>query len=646
MTEKVQIRRVGERIEAKIPYIGGDGPVAAKSVAGYKWNNATKTWSYPLSWDSATGLRKASKSLGLDLVISEGLKAWGQQEKERRQRLASIDRNSSTVIDLPRVRELYPKIWDALSSRPFQTAGVRFGVETGSFLLADDPGLGKTLQTIALMIESEVRGPILVVANKSAATISWPNEIAKWAPHDRVVQFGAHIPAAKRDQLIADLFAEYESEDLTPKSQRTWVVMNPHWIRLKAELDDYGKYVYDKGGVKIQKATVPELFFHTWAGIVADESHETLATNTGNAKKWSQQRQGLGALVTTGPKVSISGTPMRGKPENMFGHLNWIDGKKYRGYWPWAKRNFYVTETGFGGAMELGSLRDPDSFYRELEPIMLRRVKSEVAADLPPKQYGGTPHPSGDVVGVWLPLEKDQKKQYDNFVKTNSIEDAGGNTLSATGILAIYTRMKQLANTSASVGTREVRGEDGAIIDEDYFVPALPSNKYEWLKEWLMERDLLGKDAKGTGKVIVASQFRQTIDLFRENLEANGTPSFAITGETPAENRVAYQNAFQNDPDSHKLFFLQSVAGGTSLTLDMADDVIILDEMWDPDKQTQIEDRAHRLSRKHNVTIWYTRSLETIEEYIGTTVDERMNTCRSVLDGARGVEVAKKLMRK
>lgn len=66
--------------------------------------------------------------------------------------------------------------------------------------------------------------------------------------------------------------------------------------------------------------------------------------------------------------------------------------------------------------------------------------------------------------------------------------------------------------------------------------------------------------------------------------------------------------------------------------------------MWDPDVQTQIEDRAHRLSRKHNVSIWYTRSLDSIEEYIGATVEERNRTCRGIMDGSRGVETRKKLI--
>lgn len=75
--------------------------------------------------------------------------------------------------------------------------------------------------------------------------------------------------------------------------------------------------------------------------------------------------------------------------------------------------------------------------------------------------------------------------------------------------------------------------------------------------------------------------------------------------------------------------------------------MIILDEMWNPDNQEQVEDRAHRLSNtEHHVTIWYVRSRETIEEDIGVTLEERLNTCKGIMDGQRGVDFAKKLLQK
>ncbi|UVK63856.1 DNA helicase [Gordonia phage LilyPad] len=640
-----------------------------KSVGGGRWDPKRKAWVYDLHWHTCLRIRKLiATPLGWRIRLSQDMKAWAEEEKVRQDSIP--DPNEQKLIQLA-LSEYAPRIWDAVSTRKFQTVGIDFGNRVRRFILADDPGLGKTLQTIGMVEEAKLCGPILVVANKSAQQITWPNEIRKWTD-DKVVVFDATIPKHKRGQLITDIFDDWERE---PHS-RTWVIMNPYWVRMKAETDDYGRFLRTDKGIKITKAEVPELFMEYWAGVFADESHETLATDTNNAKKWSQQRQGLGALnvAENGFKVSISGTPMRGKPLNMFGQLQWLYPEQYTSFWNWANRHFIVTNDGYKGAKEIGEIIDPKAFYKELAPIMIRRTKGMVASDLPPKQYGGTEHPSGDVVGVWLPMLPEQAKAYEKFVAEGTYTDEKGDTLEAIGVLPLFTRMKQLATTLGHVDQKmvpipktyedNVYDEDGNLlhikgekiklpngrivyqtdpatgekltIPKDIFVPDLPSNKWEWLKEWLMERDLLGADANGTGKVLIASQFRRVLDLFQKELRELGTDSYAITGETQAPERIRIQDDFQTNPDSPKICFLQTVAAGTSLTLDQADDVIILDEMWDPDKQTQLEDRAHRLSRTdHHVTIWYVRSLGTIEEDIGTTVSERFDMCHAVMNGSK-----------
>lgn len=659
--ERVQLAIKQDRLAAKIPYANGLGPELAKTITGRKWHPEGKFWSYPLKYHNAKKLNEIAKEMGLELAMSEKVRAWGLAEKAKlKQDKLMQEAPHTQIFDLPNVRTRYPEMWAALESRPFQTKGVAFGLDKHTFLLGDDPGLGKTLQTIALMAEYDVTEPILIVANVSAKEISWPNEIRKWDPDATVTVFGPQIPASQRGAVIEKVFDEAAYCERNGVVNRQYVLMNPYWVQMKVELDEYGKFVRDNNGLKIVKANVPEIFAHEWGAIVADESHETLACSTGNAKKWSQQRVGMSALrlAKEGFKISISGTPTRGKPTNMFGQLEWLKPEEYTSFWKWAGEYFVVTQDGYGDSYQIGELLDPIRFYTDLNGVMIRRQKSEVANDLPPKQYGGFPHPNGDVVGIWLPMGSRQKKQYKDFVNTATITDENGNEMGAVGALAMYTRMKQLAGSCGSISqkmvklpvldhdgnaVRDPRGKpvyemnehgDYLMVPEQVFVPELPSNKYDWLKEWLMERDLLGKDAKGTSKVIIASQYRQIIDLFADELWIREkTKSYQITGATSAKSRVEQQDKFQNDPDSAKLFFLQSKAGGTSLTLDMADDVIILDEAWDPDIQNQVEDRAHRLSRKHNVTIWYPRSLETVEEYIGTTVQERNEVTHLVLNG-------------
>ncbi len=91
------------------------------------------------------------------------------------------------------------------------------------------------------------------------------------------------------------------------------------------------------------------------------------------------------------------------------------------------------------------------------------------------------------------------------------------------------------------------------------------------------------------------------------------------------------------------LILLNTISGGTSLTLDAADDVVIIDQTWSPDDQTQVEDRAHRISRVHNVTIWNLASLDTIDEDIAILNNER-SIETSVIDTQRDVVYVKRLV--
>lgn len=679
MSEEIHLDKVGKRIVLRTSY-APDVPVACKSVRGYKYDPKERAWTYPLDWDTCLDIRqKIANVLGRQIAFGEEMYEWSVAEKQRQEQLAATAPDPSGLgqADIPGVRERNPKIYKAAISRPFQTVGIAFGARTRKLILADDPGLGKTVQTLGIIEETGLTGPILVVCNTSAQQVTWPNEIEQWTDDEYLV-FDRSIPANLRDDAIREVFEDCRQDP----GRRIWVLMNPHWVRMACDLDEYGKYVRTEKGVKIIRANVPAIFTSgDWAAVIADESHETLAARTGNAKKWSQQRLGLGAVPIRqdGIRISISGTPMRGKPENMFGQLNWIDPEKYTSYWQWAERHFQVTNDGYRGAKEVGSLLDETKFYKESAAYMLRRSKSQVATDLPPKQYGGThldPKNPDSLVGVWLPLLPEQEKAYAELASGSIFDPDTLLTLEPIGLLAEITRAKQYATSCASLVEEDrpmfeqwlnpetnltewkrdpetnrripLRDAEGNRLYETVVTaqPKFPSNKFNWLLEFLDDRNLIGKGNKGTSKVIVASQFRKVIDLFRQELaEKHHCPSFHITGETKVADRKKFQDEFQKNPDSPKVFFLQSVAGGTSLTLDQADDVIILDEMWDEGIQAQIEDRAHRLSRTdHHVTIWYLRSLGTIEEGIGETVEERRTVIRQIMDGSRGVDI-KKLIR-
>ena len=184
-------------------------------------------------------------------------------------------------------------------------------------------GLGKTIQSIAAVIEAGIRGPILVVAPKGAAQLTWPQELEKWVPDDRVLSIGSHMSASEREDAMHTV-AEYQNGKLM-RSNRFWVITSPNYVRIKAETDAFGNYVKKDGQkqIKMVQEGIASFFNIEWSAIIIDESHKTIAGGSGNKKKWSAQKQGLGALNVRedGLRIALSGTPFRGKEEYLWGRL-------------------------------------------------------------------------------------------------------------------------------------------------------------------------------------------------------------------------------------------------------------------------------------------------------------------------------------
>jgi SNF2 family DNA or RNA helicase len=369
-----------------------------------------------------------------------------------------------------------------------------------------------------------------------------------------------------------------------------------------------------------------------WATVIVDEAHQTLAGATGNLKTQSAQSRGLRLLTVRqdGLRLALSGTPFRGKHENIWGILDWLDSEGTPAYWNWIKRHFDVYMDYVIGCEVIGGLKDEKKLAQELRSVMIRRTKKQVVKELPDKLYGGGPvdpdhkpppessswssekiarwYNKYNPIAVWLDMDGKQRKAYEQMCDV-AMADIEGGTLMANSILAEIIRLKQFANSY------------GFLDDQGVFRPQLPSNKFEWILEFLEERNILGEGGSGS-KVVIASQFTKHINLFAYELrERYKTNCFVLTGATNEEQRVQYQREFQKGTTdagnpSADVFLLNSKAGGVSLTLDAADDIILIDNTRNPDDQLQVVDRVHRISRIHQVTVWNLATRESVDENI------------------------------
>ena len=622
--------KIPDRIWIGIPYNPELIENLKDCIPGVRWDKQGRVWHAPLDMQVCQDIAALARSWGAGLTIRPDVADWARSEKTRVAGIVAptdVSRNFDLLSNLRATRH---ELIEAMSEKPWQIPGAQFIASQRRVIVADEPGLGKTVQAIAALVEENVTGPILVVAPKSAVDITWPDEIERWLGTSEIVaRISADMKPAER-RLMIDYAGQIQTK-------RCWVLIGPSYLRIRADLDNHGNFVRDANGRKIIRVVnhaIPELFSVEWSAVIVDESHETLAGQSPGVgkKKWSAQRLGLSALriKTGGFRIAMSGTPFRGKTENIFGTLQWLAPDKYTSFWNWVKRHYGITDsfTGFGAGIIKGDqILDETRFFKELEPYMIRRTYAEVAKDMPPKFYGGThldPTDDDSPIAVWLPLTKAQERQYDKVVK-EALLYLGSEQWTVNGALAEMVRLKQIANSCLIAG-------DKAIAD-------VPSNKVSWLLDFLRERQESGI------KVLVASQFTSFLKMVSEELDKAKIDHYMLTGQTSSKARVSQTKSFQSS-DGYGVFLLNTKAGGVSLTLDAADDVVICDQTWIPDDQLQIENRAYRISRYHHINIWYLASLNTIDEDIAVLNNQREGAIFSVLDKQRGVSLVKALVAK
>jgi SNF2 family DNA or RNA helicase len=665
-------------------------------IPGAYYRDRDRRWSIPLGMATCRLLRA---EYGKALEIGPKLWQWAADEVAHEKRQTDLG-SGLGAVELPRIAQDFPTLAAALQSRPYQTRGARFVADGGVVLIADDPGLGKTTETIAGVVESGVEGPYLVCAPVAALNDAWERELKTRLGDDArvIVVTGSK---AKRQRLLDEALwcgaydgeSMYETERKLEVLARTWVIVNIEMLRTKSwwicpecegknaelrskfeedmaafeeaaifvlalphlpDLDQDRWEASDKpksaiidcghnpNRVKtLHEHQFPELFGgREWGALIMDECQRSLLRNSG---KQSLVRNG--AMMLQGQlRVALSGTPMRGKPQRLWGIFNWLDRVRHSSRWAFIERYWEVTTSGYGGARVIGDFIEDRAaiFNADLNRYMLRRSTLEVSPNLPPKAYMGTPLDPTDPsspVAVWLSMSPEQAKAARDMAALGYAEVNGGR-LQAVGILAILTRLKQFAS---AYGHIIVKGED-----EEEFKPQAPSNKLEWLEQFLRERNIIDDpDEAPTGKVVIVSQFTGLLQMFANYLFGKYGLRYArITGAVTGAKRQHQIDTF-NDPDSGvQVMFLNTIAGGVAVTLDAADDMVFLDETHVPDDQKQAEGRID--NRRPEVKVaqrryWYLKSEGSIDEAIARTNARRDREQAWHLDGRRGVEYAREV---
>jgi SNF2 family DNA or RNA helicase len=271
------------------------------------------------------------------------------------------------------------------------------------------------------------------------------------------------------------------------------------------------------------------------------------------------------------------------------------------GLFPSPKRftEHYRTPIERGGDPEvLAALR------RRVRPLMRRRTKEQVAADLPPKQE--------QVLEVVL--DPRHRKVYDTHLNRERrkvlglLEDLQGNRFT---ILRSLTMLRQLAL-------------DPALVDEAH--AAVPSSKADTFLEHLQEVVAEGHRA------LVFSSFTGFLGTVRARLDGAGLPYSYLDGST--RDRQAVIDGFR--AGRTPVFLISLKAGGSGLNLTEADYVYVLDPWWNPAVEAQAVDRAHRIGQDKTVMVYRLVAADTIEQKVVALQERKRDLFTRVLDDGDG----------
>jgi hypothetical protein len=404
-------------------------------------------------------------------------------------------------------------------------------------LLADDMGLGKTLQALCC-----VRGRTLVVCPTSVLS-SWHEQISRFRPSLRVqVYHGA------RRTLDSD-------SDVTLTSYAL--------LRLDRE----------------------RLCEHHWETLVLDESQTIRNPH-------SQVARAAFALNATN-RISLSGTPVENSLEDLWSQFRLLNPGLLGEYNEFSER--------FVGPIGDGDLSRTKELQARVKPFILRRLKREVAKELPPKTE----------VVLQCELEQNERIVYDALLGA-----ARGELLArleqGDGVFSILEALLRLRQACCHIGL--LPGHD-----------ATTSSKLELLM------DALERSADQGHRALVFSQWTSLLDKIEPHLTRRAITFSRIDGSTKERGEVVEKFQCEDGP---RVMLLSLKAGGLGLTLTRADHVYIVDPWWNPAVEDQAADRAYRIGQENPVLVHRLVAKDTIEE----RVLELQASKRALLASALGEE--------
>ncbi len=439
-----------------------------------------------------------------------------------------------------------------------------------TFLLADEPGLGKTAQAL-LAAEAANAYPLLVVVPNVVKT-NWAREAARWTPRRPAT-------VVQGDGDTVDGFADI-------------VVLNYEVLdRHMGWLGDFG-----------------------FRGMVVDEAHFI-------KNKTSQRSQHVLALSdrirsrTARPLLmALTGTPLINDIEDfraIWQFLGWIDDST-----PLNELMDALEDTGLTPADR--------GFYAAARQCVIdlgivRRRKLDVAADIPARRIAD------------LPVELDGRAGRSIRAAERALagrmvaryETALANRSSDIGVEGIdHDLIRLVARSELKDATTAQSGENVFTM-----MRRIGQAKAE------LAADYATQLARSAGKVVFFAKHIDVMDAAEETFARQGVRFSSIRGGQTPRARQANVDAFVNDPDV-TVAVCSLTAAGVGLNLQVASNIVLAELSWTDAEQTQAIDRSHRIGQAEPVTAWRIIAAQTIDARIAGLIDGKAGLAARALDGA------------
>ena len=440
-----------------------------------------------------------------------------------------------------------------------------------TFLLADEPGLGKTAQAL-LAAQAADAFPLLAVVPNVVKT-NWAREASIWTPNRQVTVI--HGDGADINGFADIVVVNYEILD-----------------RHVGWLGEFG-----------------------FGTMVVDEAHFIKNKQSQRSQNVLHLSEKIRARTARPLLLALTGTPLINDIEDfhaIWEYLGWIDDKK-----PLAKLMDKLEETGLTPA-------DP-GFYPSarnsvVEMGIVRRRKVDVAADIPARRIADLPVELDDEIGRSIreaerELARRLLERYDMAIatrRTGSVIDGIDHEL----VRRVATWEREDTTTTTKDGDNVFTmlrriGQAKAGLAADYAAQL----------------------ARNVGKVVFFAKHIDVMDLAGDTFARRGIRYSEIRGDQTPKAREAAIKAFQEDPDV-QIIVCSLMAAGVGINLQVSSNVVLAELSWTDAEQTQAIDRVHRIGQAEPVTAWRIIASQTIDTKIAELIDSKAGMSARALDGS------------